>query len=117
MDLCAVFIDLVKASDAVNREALWVILAKLGCPRKFNNLIRLFHEARRDCPRHWRCLNTDRDHKRSETGRRPGSCVIQRDLMLTPALHDIERGVYLCYRLGGSLLDLRKLNAKTKTLE
>ena len=31
MDLFAVFIDLTKASDTVNREALWVLLSKLGC--------------------------------------------------------------------------------------
>ena len=32
MELVAVFIDLTKAFDTVNREALWVILPKLGCP-------------------------------------------------------------------------------------
>ena len=37
--------------------------------------------------------------------------------MLTRALHDVERGVYLRYILDGSLFHLRKLNAKTKTLE
>ena len=37
--------------------------------------------------------------------------------VLTHALHDFERGVYLRYRLDGSLFDLRRLNAKTKTLE
>lgn len=45
MDLYAVFMDLTKAFNTVNREALWVILAKLGCPRKFTNIIRLFHEG------------------------------------------------------------------------
>ena len=43
MDLVAVFIDLTKAFDTVNREALWVILSKLGLP-KFVNLIRQFHD-------------------------------------------------------------------------
>ena len=44
MDLVAVFIDLTKAFDTVNREALWVVLSKLGCPTKFVNLIRQFHD-------------------------------------------------------------------------
>lgn len=44
MNLYAVFIDLTKVFDTVNREALWIILGKLGCPRKFMNLIWLFHE-------------------------------------------------------------------------
>ena len=33
-----------KAFDTVNREALWVILGKLGCPGKFTTLIRLLHD-------------------------------------------------------------------------
>ena len=44
MDLVAVFIDLTKAFDTVNKEALWVILSKLDCPTKFVNLIRQFHD-------------------------------------------------------------------------
>ena len=42
MDLVAVFIDLTKACGTVNREALWTILSKLGCPTMFVNLIREF---------------------------------------------------------------------------
>ncbi|XP_038077400.1 uncharacterized protein LOC119745248 [Patiria miniata] len=44
MDLYAVFIDLTKAFDTVNREALLIILGKFGCPRKFVSLIRLFYD-------------------------------------------------------------------------
>ena len=44
-DLFAVFIDLTKTFDTVNRDALWTFLAKLCCPRKFISLIRLFHEG------------------------------------------------------------------------
>ena len=44
LDLVAVFIDLTKAFDTVNREVVWVILYKLGCPTKFVNLIRQFHD-------------------------------------------------------------------------
>ena len=43
MDFVAVFIDLTKAFDAVNREAFWVILSKLGCTITFVNLIRQFY--------------------------------------------------------------------------
>ena len=45
MDLFAVFIDLTKAFDTVNREALWVILSKLECPTKFVNLICQFQDV------------------------------------------------------------------------
>ena len=45
MDLFACFIDLTKAFDTVNREALWIIISKLGCPSKYINLIRLFQDG------------------------------------------------------------------------
>ncbi|KAL8611454.1 hypothetical protein ACOMHN_014509 [Nucella lapillus] len=44
LDLYAVLIDLTKAFDTINREALWKILQKFGCPDKFTNMIRLFHD-------------------------------------------------------------------------
>ena len=44
LDLVAVFIDLTKAFDAVNREVLWAILSKIGCSTKFMNLIRQFYD-------------------------------------------------------------------------
>ena len=45
MNLYSVFIDLTKAFDTVNREALWIILRKLGCPPKLTALIWLFHDV------------------------------------------------------------------------
>ena len=42
--LYQVFIDLTKAFDTVNRTALWGILKKLGCPNKFVNLLKSFHD-------------------------------------------------------------------------
>jgi len=42
-DLFMVFIDLTKAFDSVSRPGLWMILAKIGCPQKFINIIRAFH--------------------------------------------------------------------------
>ena len=38
-------VDLTKAFDTVNREGLWSILAKLGCPAKFISIIRSFHDG------------------------------------------------------------------------
>ena len=40
-----VFIDLTKAFDSVNRQGLWLTLHKIGCPDKFINIIRSFHEG------------------------------------------------------------------------
>ena len=39
------FVDLTKAFDTVNRDGLWKIMAKFGCPEKFINIVRLFHDG------------------------------------------------------------------------
>ena len=41
--LCMCFIDLQKAYDSVNRELLWVVLARFGVPEKMSIVIRQFH--------------------------------------------------------------------------
>ena len=38
------FIDLKKAYDSVSREALWIVLQKLGVPTETVQLIRSFHQ-------------------------------------------------------------------------
>jgi len=39
------FIDLTKAFDTVNRELLWDVLAKFGCPPLFLAVLRAFHDG------------------------------------------------------------------------
>ena len=41
------FIDLQKAYDSVDRELLWVVLARFGVPEKMLTIIRQFHEGMR----------------------------------------------------------------------
>ena len=43
-DLYLLFIDLTKAFDTVNREGLWRILEKTGCPKHFVRIISSFHD-------------------------------------------------------------------------
>ena len=45
------FIDLQKAYDSVDRELLWVVLARFGVPEKMLTVIRQFHEGMRDLER------------------------------------------------------------------
>ena len=57
--LYLVFIDLTKAFDTVNREALWTVLERIGCPPKLVSIIRLFHDgmtARSSPMAMWRML-------------------------------------------------------------
>ena len=43
-DLYLLFIDLTKAFDTINREGLWRILEKAGCPKHFVSIICSFHD-------------------------------------------------------------------------
>ena len=119
-DLFAVFIDLTKAFDTVNREALWSVLSKLCCPRKFTNLIRLFHDGMQGLV----LSNGDTSARFNISNGVKQGCVLAPVLfnlfftcVLNHALRDLDRGIYLRYRLDGSLFDLRRLNARTKTVE
>ena len=42
VNLYAVFTDLTKGFDTVNRELIWVTLKKFGCPQKFQQILLLF---------------------------------------------------------------------------
>ncbi|PFX23720.1 LINE-1 retrotransposable element ORF2 protein [Stylophora pistillata] len=120
MDLYAVYVDLTKAFDTVNRAAMWTALQKLGCPRKFVTLIRLSHDSMTGL-----VLSGGEATEPFEitNGVKQG-CVLAPVLfnlfiacVLSHAVKDIEDGVYIRYILDGSLFDLRRLNAKTKTIE
>ena len=41
------FIDFQKAYDSVDRELLWVVLARFGVPETMLTVIRQFHEGMR----------------------------------------------------------------------
>lgn len=41
------FIDLTKAYDSIDRETLWIVLARAGVPPKMINIIRSFHDDMR----------------------------------------------------------------------
>lgn len=118
MDLFAIFIDLTKAFDCINRNALWTILQKLGCPRKFSNLIRLLHQ---DMTGEVYASGETSEPFLISTGVKQG-CVLAPvlfNLFLTQMLHhalgNCTQGVYIKYRPDGSLFDLRRLAAKTRT--
>ena len=44
-DLYLLFVDLTKAFDTVNRDGLWALLKKIGCPDHFVAMIRSFHDG------------------------------------------------------------------------
>ena len=118
--MLAVFIDMSKAFETVNRKALWVILNKLRCPRKFTTLVRLFHDN----------MKGQVFSSGAYTNSFGISNVVKQGCVLAPVLfnlffaqvlhHAVQNKnlrVYIRYRTDGSLFDLRRLSAKTKTKE
>ena len=119
LDLYSVFIDLTKAFDTVNREALWDVLTRYGCPRKFIQIIRLFHV---DITGQVLSNGEQSDPFSISNGVKQG-CVLAPVLfnlfftcVLRQAAGNMDEGVYVRFRYDGSIFDLRRLSAKTKTL-
>ena len=119
LGLYVVFIDLTKAFDAVNREALWTILSKFGCLRIFENLIHLFHDdmtglilssgETSEPFQIWNCV---------KQGCPLASMLFNLffNCMISQGVRDLEHRVYPKYRLDGLPFDLHYLNAKTKVV-
>ena len=97
-----------------------MILSKLGCPTKFLNLIRQFHDDMTG-----QVLSDDETSEPfSISNDVKQGCVLAPVLfnlfftcVLNHAIGDLEQGVYLRYGIDGSLFDLCRLTAKTKTVK
>ena len=118
-DLYLVFIDLTKAFDTVNREGLWSILLKLGCPDKLVNVIRSFHDGMTV-----RVVDIGglSDAFVVKNGTKQG-CVLAPLLfnifyaaMLLDAFKDSSTGIDLLYRTDGGIFNLQRLRAKSKVI-
>ncbi len=119
-DLYAVFIDLTKAFDTVNRDGLWKLLRKFGCPETFTILIRSFHDGMTARVQESGVLS---EPFPVTNGTKQG-CVLAPTLfaivfsaLLLEAFRDMDKGVYLQFRTDGGLFNLRRLKARTKVME
>lgn len=45
MPLSAVFINLTKAFNMINKKALWTVREQIGFPQRFVKIIYLFHDG------------------------------------------------------------------------
>ena len=116
--LYQVFIDLTKAFDTVNRSALWKILSKLGCPDKFTNILKSFH----DDMKVWVALSGDLSDPISvENGVKQGDIpaptlfAIYFYIVFFLAFSDSDApAVYIRYRTTNKLFAIKRFNAKSK---
>ena len=116
-DLCLAFIDLTKAFDSLNREALCACLTRLGCPPKFVNITRQLHEGMKGCVLY---MTEQSESFNINTGVKQG-CVIAPTLFsiflaafISLAAVDQAKGVGIIYRTDGELFNMLRLKAETK---
>ena len=98
-------------------DGLWKIMAKFGCPPRYLAMVRQFHDGMQ--------ARVQNDGEYSEpfpvtNGVKQG-CVMAPTLfsmmfsaMLTDAFQDVDAGFPIRYRFDGKLLNLRRLQAKSK---
>ncbi|ROT78369.1 hypothetical protein C7M84_002918 [Penaeus vannamei] len=113
-------VDLTNAFDTVNRNGLWKILQKFGCPDKLTALIASFHNGMQARVQE----NGDAsDPFQVRNGVKQG-CILAPTLfsilfaaMLLDAFCECIRGVYISFRTDGKLFNLQRLKAKTRVFE
>lgn len=115
MFLC--FVDLEKAFDSVPRDALWIVLSKLGCPDKFVRLLRLLHDNMTCCVT---ANGVQSEYFSVNCGVKQG-CVLAPTLfalyfavVVREALQHLSEGIRIRFRTTGGLFNLSRLKASTK---
>nr|VZI49364.1 unnamed protein product [Spirometra erinaceieuropaei] len=115
--LYSTFVDLTKAFDTVNREGLWKIMQKYGCPERFTQMVRQLHDGM--------MARVTNNGAVSETfavtnGVKQG-CVLAPTLfslmfsaMLMDAYRDERPGIRIAYRTDGHLLNQRRMHFKSR---
>ena len=96
------------------------ILARLDCPPKFLTILRQLHEGQQGHVKHNGTLS---DSFPISNGVKQG-CVLASTLfsvffsiMLREAKDDLPDGIYIRFRTDGSVFNLRRLLARTKTID
>ena len=120
LGLYQVFVDLTKAFDTVNRKALWEILHKLGCPNKFVNILKSFH----DDMNVWVNVSGNlSDPITVDNGVKQGDIpaptlfAIYFAIVFNIAFRESTiNNVFIRYRYSGKLFNIRRLACKTKVM-
>nr|VZI39729.1 unnamed protein product [Spirometra erinaceieuropaei] len=107
------FVDLTKAFDTVNREGLWKIMQKFGCPERFTQMVRQLHDG-------MMARVTDNgavSEAFAVTNGVKQGCVLAPTLfslmfsaMLMDAYRDERPGIRIAYRTDRYLLNQRRMH-------
>ncbi|VDM04229.1 unnamed protein product [Schistocephalus solidus] len=107
------FVDLMKAFDTVNRDGLWKIMQKFGCPERFTHMIRQFHDGMMVRV----AANGTVSEAFAVTNGVKQDCVLAPTLfslmlsaMLTDAYREECPGICITYRMDGRLLNQRRMH-------
>ena len=118
-NLCLAFIDLSKTFDTVNREMLFRVLQKFGCPENFTAVIRAFHDGMKASV----VVEGEETSAFDVRLRAKQGCVLASVLLkiylatTTVLFHERfprRRAVRITYRLDRSIFNLGRLQARTK---
>nr|VZI39478.1 unnamed protein product [Spirometra erinaceieuropaei] len=111
------FVDLTIAFDTVNREGLWKIMQKFGCPERFTQMVRQLHDG-------MMARVTDNgavSEAFAVTNGVKQGCVLAPTLfslmfsaMLMDAYRDERPGIRIAYRTDGHLLNRRRMNFQSR---
>nr|VZI44880.1 unnamed protein product [Spirometra erinaceieuropaei] len=111
------FVDLTKALDTVNREGLWKLMQKFGCPERFTQMVRQLHDG-------MMARVTDNgavSEAFAVTNGVKQGCVLAPTLfslmfsaMLMDAYRDESPGIRIAYRTDGHLLNQRRMNFQSR---
>ncbi|KAK4309301.1 hypothetical protein Pmani_019063 [Petrolisthes manimaculis] len=119
-DLFLVFFDFKKAFDMVRREMLWKVLAILGCPPKFVQIAKSFHQGMfgkvsvsGNISEPFEINNGVKQGDPSA----PTYFTLFLAAILKVMNQEIEGGVKIISRSDGKLFNLARLKAKTKVNE
>nr|VZI47526.1 unnamed protein product [Spirometra erinaceieuropaei] len=115
--LYSTFVDLTKAFDTVNREGLWKIMQKFGCPERFTHMVRQLSDS-------MMARVTDNGAVSEAfaviNGVKQG-CVLAPTLfslmfsaMLLDAYRDERPGIRIAYRTDGHLLNQRRMHFQSR---
>nr|VZI50870.1 unnamed protein product [Spirometra erinaceieuropaei] len=115
--LYSTFVDLTKAFDTVNREGLWKIMEKFGCPERFTEMVRQLHDS-------IMARVTDNgavSEAFAVTNGVKQGCVLAPTLfslmfsaMLMDAYRDESPGIRIAYRTDGHLLNQRRMHFQSR---